>query len=151
MHWRDLSVAHIDDSNVPLLVSLLTPVQSWQPSHTWLDNLTTRGLVVCSSSCLTVWQDKVRELWRLKPLNVVLTANSCSKQVVSPPHNRFCLTCPIISSAGTPLSHDNDLLLISKDHYIYKECTWVKARQDADTLHSHLCDRPNNKRIITQW
>lgn len=85
MHWQDLSVAHIDDSNVPLLVSLLTPLQSWQPSYTWLENLTTRGHIVCSSSCLTVWQDKVRETWRLKPLNVVLTANSCSKQVVSPP------------------------------------------------------------------
>lgn len=102
MHWQDLSVAHIDDLSVPLLVSLLTPVQSWQPSYTWLDNFTTRGLVVCSSSCLTVWQDKAWEMCQLKPLNVAQTANSCSKQVVSQhpsllshmPHNPISLAYP---------------------------------------------------------
>lgn len=49
---------------------------------TCLVHFTTGGLVVWSSPCLYVCQDQARGTWRSKPLNGVLTVNSCGKQVM---------------------------------------------------------------------
>lgn len=50
-----------------------------------LIHFTTGSLVVWLSPCLSVCQDQARGTWRWKPLNAVLTVNSCGKQVMMSP------------------------------------------------------------------
>lgn len=135
MHWQDLPVAHIDGSNVLLLVSLLTPIQSRQPFQRDLlisplgDLLSLRHVVSLSGRT-------GNEEW--KKLNVLLTANSCSKQVMSHPH-LLCLTCPVISSASNlarPWAMTMTCDWLDKTIIVYKEYISVKGWKDADALHA---------------
>lgn len=81
----------------PFACLLVNSRPIWTAFSACLVHFTTGGLVVWSSPCLSVCQDQARGTWRWKPLNAVLTVNSCSKQVMTSPSPLSRVSC--ISSA----------------------------------------------------